>query len=448
MGNSFFKNSYFTVLIASFLLSINLLQAQTNVSGNITTNTTWTKAASPYNLTSNVIVDNGATLTIEPGVVVEAKGHIYLSVLGKIIAVGTETDSIYFKGNGVKGFWTGIKIRNTGGSVLNADYTYASGSKFSYVSVADADLGFYYFNCGLYVTNTTFNNNKICIENRATTKSIVRNCDFKNNDIGGYVGSVAPLILNNNPLDNLGSITDLKYENCNFFNNNEGIEINYQSTGTFDGLNIYNCVFNTNNTGVAFGGPGEGYYVTYVSNFIVSNNIFNSNKTALNIVKSASANSRVFNNIFNNNYDYAIYTNYQGNVNVSNNIFSKNKVSIRNFGPPCVLNNNYYKDNYLNIELGNNFNGGGLSSVEIKNSIFDDRKALSLSPIIKFYSSVSNGVYNIELNTFNGNDKPILDFTSINTTCTFNSNYIVNKNDNVDWFLSDHFGLITTFEFI
>ena len=51
-------------------------------------------------------------------------------------------------------------------------------------------------------------------------------------------------------------------------------------------------------------------------------------------------------NIFNNNYDYAIYTNYQGNVNVSNNIFSKNKVSIRNFGPPCVLNNNYYKDKY------------------------------------------------------------------------------------------------------
>jgi len=61
-------------------VSINLLQAQTKVSGNITTNTTWTRAGSPYNLTSNVIVDNGSTLTIEPGAVVEAKGHVYLSM--------------------------------------------------------------------------------------------------------------------------------------------------------------------------------------------------------------------------------------------------------------------------------------------------------------------------------------------------------------------------------
>ena len=181
MMYSIFKNRYFTVLIAFVLVSINLLQAQTNVSGNITTNTTWTKAASPYNLTSNVIVDNGATLTVEPGVVVEAKGHIYLSVLGKIIAVGTEADSIYFKGNGVKGFWTGNKIRYTGGNVVNADYTYASGSKFSYVSVADADLGVYIFNNSFFIEKSIFRNNFISCEHRATTISIIKNSKFFNN---------------------------------------------------------------------------------------------------------------------------------------------------------------------------------------------------------------------------------------------------------------------------
>ena len=42
----------------------------TDVSGVISTNTTWTKANSPYNLTGTVEVRNGATLTIESGVTV------------------------------------------------------------------------------------------------------------------------------------------------------------------------------------------------------------------------------------------------------------------------------------------------------------------------------------------------------------------------------------------
>src|SRR5262249_21524544 len=45
-------------------------QLLTDFSGPITTNTTWTKANSPYTLTGTVEVRNGATLTIQSGVTV------------------------------------------------------------------------------------------------------------------------------------------------------------------------------------------------------------------------------------------------------------------------------------------------------------------------------------------------------------------------------------------
>ena len=71
MRNYISKNRFFSVLVASFLLSITCLQAQTNVSGVISANTTWTKANSPYIVNSNLLINSGVTLTIDPGVVVK-----------------------------------------------------------------------------------------------------------------------------------------------------------------------------------------------------------------------------------------------------------------------------------------------------------------------------------------------------------------------------------------
>ena len=41
--------------------------ADTKVSGIIDADTTWTKAASPYIVTDSIIINQGKTLTIEPG---------------------------------------------------------------------------------------------------------------------------------------------------------------------------------------------------------------------------------------------------------------------------------------------------------------------------------------------------------------------------------------------
>jgi len=59
------------VLLALFVLADPQVAAATNVSGTISTNTTWTAANSPYVMTGNVTVNAGVTLTIEPGVTVQ-----------------------------------------------------------------------------------------------------------------------------------------------------------------------------------------------------------------------------------------------------------------------------------------------------------------------------------------------------------------------------------------
>ncbi len=72
-------------------------QSGTNVTGIITSNTTWTQANSPYTLTGNVLVNNGVTLTIDVGTTVNL-GSYYIEVNGTLQAIGTNAQPITFNG--------------------------------------------------------------------------------------------------------------------------------------------------------------------------------------------------------------------------------------------------------------------------------------------------------------------------------------------------------------
>ncbi len=74
-------------------------KSQTNVSGKLTQNTTWTTSGSPYLLTDNVEVPTDVTLTIEPGVTVQRTSRNEITVNGTLIANGTLTDSIFLVTN-------------------------------------------------------------------------------------------------------------------------------------------------------------------------------------------------------------------------------------------------------------------------------------------------------------------------------------------------------------
>jgi parallel beta-helix repeat protein len=74
---------------------------------------TWTRENSPYNVVGKVTVPPESTLVIEPGVVVNFQGHYKFKVdsSATLLAVGTETDSIYFTTDDTATGWNGIYFR-------------------------------------------------------------------------------------------------------------------------------------------------------------------------------------------------------------------------------------------------------------------------------------------------------------------------------------------------
>jgi len=98
MMNSFLRASLIVLTISGLLFSnvyFGTVQASTDVTGIIASDTTWTKANSPYSLTGNVLVYNGVTLTIEDGVTVNLDGY-YIMVNGTLRARGSGTNKIHF----------------------------------------------------------------------------------------------------------------------------------------------------------------------------------------------------------------------------------------------------------------------------------------------------------------------------------------------------------------
>ena len=107
------------LILASLMVPVPA-NAATQVSGVITTDTTWTKANSPYEVVGNLGIDTGATLTIESGVSVVLKGSYKIQVAGRVLANGTTDDRIYIGCPSSTNCWQGIEfVDGQNGSVLN-----------------------------------------------------------------------------------------------------------------------------------------------------------------------------------------------------------------------------------------------------------------------------------------------------------------------------------------
>ena len=179
------KTLFICCLLQGVLLfspAVNILFAQTNVSGPITQNTTWTllpnppNNGSPYIVTGDVTVNPGVTLTIEAGVEVKFNGNYSLIVNGTLNSLGTATQRVKFTSNQsspAKGDWQGINLGQNNG-IQYAIVEYANnGISVSNLPFQQID------NCiirennrGIYVTQFT-----VGVGGQITNNTITNNLD-------------------------------------------------------------------------------------------------------------------------------------------------------------------------------------------------------------------------------------------------------------------------------
>ena len=115
----------------------SLITAQTDVSGVISSNTTW---STNVNIVGNLLVSSGVTLTIEPGVTVAFQGEYYLQIEGSLVADGNATSRIKFTNNTqtpAEGYWQHIyfKSNSDGGSISYCHFQF--GGKAGYFIKSD-----------------------------------------------------------------------------------------------------------------------------------------------------------------------------------------------------------------------------------------------------------------------------------------------------------------------
>ncbi len=185
----------------------------TYVSGNITSDTTWTLAGSPYIITGDISVngtaDTPVTLAIEPGVEVRSDSDKGLRVgnTGKasLYAVGTEKSPIIFTSNNgtpSPGDWKGILIdtyaidesthlkyirvsyggvRNLRGHGANIDCYYASPATLQYITSSySSGAGTAFFSSSPTISNLTVSNNATGIHIEGSSPTI-ENCTIEAN---------------------------------------------------------------------------------------------------------------------------------------------------------------------------------------------------------------------------------------------------------------------------
>jgi hypothetical protein len=319
-------------LLAGFAFSNivfpNPAYGSTNFNGMISSNTTWTKANSPYSFTGPVAINIGATLTIEAGVTVQLNGY-YIQVNGTLVARGTTSEKIFINaGNPISSYdsisFTSLSNRwneTTGNgcivenAMLNGTSIAAGGSKISSSYIVGPEIE---------ADSSIISNNTILQSENFGPLIYVYGASptISNNTLKGYVdvlvtGANASPVISNNVLEGR-------------FDGPFGIEVIASSGNiTVSG----NVVYGYNDPFLSFSGvyiPKENSAnVTLEKNLIFDNSkgidmrsnaqILNNTITRNNIGITGTLSSGIFfNNIYSNS-QFNAKLESEGNVNMPNN---------------------------------------------------------------------------------------------------------------------------------
>lgn len=289
----------------------------------------WSVSGSPYLIYDSIAIPAGQTLIIDPGVDVIFQGPYALSVIGELVAVGTENEQINFHAadttgwgtdTGTVGGWTGIYF-----SIANFGDTL---SKFQYCNIYDMKQG--------------------ALTMKARIISI-KNCNFFHNryDYG------AALSFEGYSWNNFGTCN---LENCmmhdnRVYENTCGMALNWD-------FKINNCQFFNNRT--TNGGPATTLYLA-ISNGEVFDNSFHDNVCG------------VGGSIIRYNNGVSNYTIRQGHITIAGNTIYHNTSpngSAINCGSGFVdINSNFICNNTMTQATNCGFTEGS-ASIDINASAY------------------------------------------------------------------------------
>jgi hypothetical protein len=334
-------------LILVSTLHFGIVHASTNVSGIITSDTTWMPSGSPYVLTGNTLVYDGVTLTIQAGVTVNLDSY-YIMVNGTLQAIGNSSNPITFNGGQItftqySASWdeqtgSGCLIEN---AILTS--TVLSSNNAVKINRNTIGIGFTVASSTIISNNTIKGNVNGGIVSDNTITGDVNSPTILNNTITGNVGSASVAsnnmikggitamgnctISNNTILDGLTSSGDAVYVPSFFFqaggypiiennlitNSTVGIDVSVY-VRMWVGTNIpliQNNLISKNDIGIRF---GMGYQDSYgnLPPTIIQNNTMTQNDIGIQLIGSAEE-YEIINNNIQDNINYSLYL--QGTTN-------------------------------------------------------------------------------------------------------------------------------------
>jgi Concanavalin A-like lectin/glucanases superfamily/Secretion system C-terminal sorting domain/PQQ-like domain len=403
----------------------------TNVSGNISTNTTWYKNNSPYVLTGNIGITASTTLTIEPGTTIKNPNDYTITILGNIIANGTSTDSIKLISGSNNNYFFVFQKTNL------------DNSSFSYISAKNTALS-------NLLNVTKFGTYPSQINNTGTLVINYSNLKYQRIITTGDNGT-ANLKLVNSLISDCSIKGGYPYGEPIYFTNSEIISTTIESDSYHKGM-IINDGSILRSCQIRLGCCGANFDISksYCINTQFTGGSGSPQNGPLNLSKVFLSESKIDlpsakvnldKCVIKNTYDsLSKGLNRIGNGNVTNStIISRNNYafSITGYDGYNIGGSNNYTNNLLYIPNGLFLDG--FSSLSSSNNIFAKPRGFifynnytsSFNSNNDFFSNISNA--EIENKIFDGNDdinKGFITLTNIQNSKSVNSPITLVENVN------------------